>query len=112
MWEVIGTTLGLLLALYGAAELIWRLCFCLLLGGCHRRDPILVPVEEEEAEYRLRRLAVWYRLCPNRGFEPIVLLSEENNVLRALCEELHLTVYTRTEWENKNTLQEGQDAVY
>lgn len=88
MWETIGAVIGLLLALYGAAELIARLCWRLVFAG--EAEPLILSVAAgEDAEYRIRRLAAWMRLHPT-GYTPSVALSEENAALRRLCEELGL----------------------
>lgn len=91
MWESIGAVIGLLLALYGAGELLARLCWQLVFAG--ETQPLVLSISvEEDAEYRIRRFAAWLRLHPT-GFTPMVSLSEEDTVLRQLCEELGLTVY-------------------
>jgi len=101
MWETIGAVIGLLLALYGAADLLMRLCWRVVFAG--ETDAVTLSVAGEDAEYRIRRLAAWMRLCPNGGFTPIVVLTEENEPLIRLCTELGLIC--------KTALQESQGAL-
>lgn len=92
MWESIGAVIGLLLALYGAADLIARLCWRLVFAG--EAPPLTLSAAGEDAEYRIRRFAAWMRLRPAGGFTPTVVLPDENEQLQRLCEELGLQVCT------------------
>lgn len=93
MWEMIASVIALLLAVYGAADLVSRVCWRFIFAG--KREQLTFTVSaEEDAEYRLRRLAAWARLCPNGGFTPIVVLAEENEPLIRLCTELGLICKT------------------
>ncbi len=92
MWETIGAVIGLLLALYGAADLIMRLCWRLVFAG--KAESLIVSAAGEDAEYRIRRFAMWMRLRPAGVFTPTVLLREDDTALRRLCEELGLRVCT------------------
>ncbi len=94
MWETIGAVIGLLLALYGTADLIMRLCWRLVFAGTG--EPLVLTVTEKDAEYRIRRFAAWIRLCPAGGFTPTVVLPDENGRLQRLCEELGLAVSVKT----------------
>ena len=90
MWDWIVAMMGLLLALYGVAELIVRFCWRVLFAG--EDAPLIFTVTvDDTAEYRLRRLAAWVRLCP-KGFTPRVVLSEPSPLLFRLCEELGFAV--------------------
>lgn len=105
MWESIGAVIGLLLALYGAAELLARLCWRLVFAG--GTEPLILSVTAgEEAEYRIRRFAAWVHLCPAGGFAPSVRLDGESEELRRLCEDLGLTVYISKDSENRFTSAE------
>lgn len=91
MWEMIAAVVGLLLAVYGTADLVARIVWRMVFGA--RTEPVTVSVAVgEDAEYRIRRFAAWIRLCPNGGFDPTVLLSEENEPLQRLCDNLGLAV--------------------
>ncbi len=92
MWESIGAVIGLLLALYGAADLVMRLCWRLVFAG--EVQPLILSVSGEDAEYCIRRFAMWMRLRPAGGVTPTVLLRDEDAALRRLCEELGLGVCT------------------
>ncbi len=92
MWETIGAVIGLLLALYGAADLLMRLCWRVVFAG--ETDAVTLSVAGENAEYRIRRFAAWVRLRPAGGFVPTVLLRKEDAVSERLCEELGLRVCT------------------
>ena len=82
--------IGLLLALYGVAELVLRLCWRFLFAG--EDTPLVITVTvDDTAEYRLRRLAAWVHLCP-KGFTPHIVLSAPSHLLCRLCEELGFTV--------------------
>lgn len=98
MWETVGAVIGLLLALYGAADLILRLCWRLVFAG--KQEPLTLSVTGDDAEYRIRRFAAWLRLRPTGGFSPTVILPDENAVLRQVCEELGLHVCTAKDDEN------------
>ena len=82
--------MGLLLALYGAADLIARLCWRLVFAG-EGESLVLSVSTGEDAEYRIRRFAAWLRVCPT-GFTPTVLLAEEDAELYLLCKDLGLAV--------------------
>ena len=88
-WEIVAATVALLLAVYGAADLVARVCWRLVFAG-ERESLILTVAAGRDAEYRIRRLAAWVRLCPNGGFTPTVVLTEENESLMRLCEQLGL----------------------
>ena len=101
MGEMIAATIGLLLAVYGVADLIARLCWCVVFTG--DRPPLTFSVTVgEDAEYRIRRFATWVRLCPG-GFTPTVVLNEPNQALLQLCQRLGLICET--------SLQVADDAV-
>lgn len=93
MWESIAAVIALLLAVYGAADLVSRLCWRLVFAG-ERSALTLTVSADEDAEYRIRRLAAWTRLCPNGGFTPTVVLTEENESLIRLCAGLGLICKT------------------
>lgn len=97
MWESIGAVIGLLLALYGAADLIMRLCWRLVFAGEAQR--LTLSAAGEDAEYRIRRFAMWMRLRPAGGFTPTVVLPDENEQLQRLCEELGVQVCTAKDLE-------------
>ncbi len=102
MWEIIAATIALLLAVYGAADLVARLCWRLVFAG--KRETLILTVSAgDDAEFRIRRLATWARLCPNGGFTPTVVLTEENEPLKQLCERLGLIC--------KTALQESNSAL-
>lgn len=101
MWETIGAVIGLLLALYGAADLIARLCWRLVFAG--ESEPLTLSVAGENAEYQIRRFAAWVRLRPAGGYLPTVVLTEENESLMQLCAALGLIC--------KTALQEGEHAL-
>lgn len=101
MWNVIGAVIGLLLAVYGAADLVMRLCWRLVFAG--EEESLVLSVAGENAEYRIRRLAMWVHFCPHGVFVPTVVLAEENESLKRLCERLGLIC--------KITLQAWDDAL-
>ncbi len=102
MWEIIASVIALLLAVYGAADLVVRICWRFIFAG--EREPLSFTVfSGDDAEYRIRRLAAWSRLCPNGGFTPIVILTEENEPLIRLCKEMGLIC--------KTALQEPEDTL-
>lgn len=87
MGEIIAATVALLLAVYGLADLVVRVCWRLVFTG--EREPlVLTVIAGDNAEYRIRRLAVWARLCPHKGFAPTVRLTQDSPVLEDLCREL------------------------
>ena len=89
MWEIVGTSVALLLAVYGVADLVLHLCWRLLFVG--RPELITLKVKAgEDAEYHIRRLAMWARLSPRGAFVPAVELTEDNVSLKQLCERLGL----------------------
>lgn len=99
---MIASVIALLLAVYGAADLVSRVCWRFIFAG--KREPLNFTVSVDgDAEYRIRRLAAWARLCPNGGFTPIVVLTQENEPLIRLCTELGLIC--------KTALQESQGAL-
>ena len=89
MWELLAAVVALLLAVYGAADMMMRLCWRLIFAG-ECESLVLTVSPGREAEYRIRRLAAWARLCPNSGFVPMVVLTEDNEPLIRLCEQLGL----------------------
>ena len=105
LWAVV-----MLLAVYGLADLVWRLA-CFLVYP-HRVGVLVVPMkgEREDAE-RLARAAVAH------GGRPIVLdcgLTPESAVLtHKVCEKLGLTFAAEKEWEQilKTALQEPKKGV-
>ena len=101
MWDVIAAVIGLLLAVYGAADLTLRLCWRVIFAGEDTPFTVTVTVDES-AEYRLRRLAAWMRFCP-KGFTPRVALTAPSESLKRLCEQLGFTV--------EDTLQDHTSAV-
>ena len=105
MWEMIGVVIALLLALYGVADLIARLCWWLVFVG-EAESLILSISAGEGAEYRIRRLAAWTKLCPCGGFTPTVRLDAESEELQRLCEDVGLPVCTSKNGENRFTSTE------
>ncbi len=107
-WETLCAVIGLLLALYGAADLILRGVSRLLFGK--GEEPLVCPVRDE---FRLRRLALWQQWVPSGGIRPAVLLCEDDRQVRRLCTELGLNVITPKEWDEmcKSALQVGENAV-
>ena len=111
MWEQLAAALGLLLAVYGAAELILRICYRLLFFEKGLPEVLVYHVSENpQAEYRLRRLAAWLCLCPTGVF--LVKVNTENPSLQKLCVQLRLPVVTEKEQKQPETaLQQEKDAL-
>ncbi len=111
MGTTIAAVVGLLLALYAAADLILRICYCVLFGRT-ARGCLALHVREHEAEYQIRRLALWRYLVPHGGFDWAVVVPDDG-AHQTLCRELGLTVYTEKEWAgmHKSPLQSETDGV-
>lgn len=101
-WEAVCAVIGLLLALYGAVDLLLRCVYRLVFGK--GEEHVVCPVRDE---LRLRRLAMWQQWAPSGGIRPTVLLCESDRQTRRLCEELGLCVLTQKEWDEmcKSALQ-------
>ncbi len=113
MWNTVAGVVGLLLAVYAAADLIVRICYRLLFTRRSERDVVVLHVQEDDAEYRIRRLAMWRNLMPNSGYKWVVLLPDTMPELRKLCSELGFAAFTEKEWMRmrKPSLQSEQDGV-
>ena len=111
MWEQLAAALGLLLAVYGAAELILRICYRLLFFEKGESEVLVYHLpDNKQAEYRLRRLAVWLRLCPTGVF--LIKVNTQNPDHQKLCEQLRLPVMREnSEKLHKTALQEENSAL-
>jgi len=111
MWNTIAGIVGLLLAVYGVADLIVRVCYRLLFAS--ERDIVYMNVQGEDAEYRIRRLAMWRNLMPSSGYEWVILLPDDVPELQTLCAELKFSAYAQKDWMriHKIPLQSNQDGV-
>ncbi len=102
--------IGMLLAVYGAADLLWRLT-CYLLLPC-RKDSFICPLcgEREDAEYIVRAARL-------RGIEPLLLdrgLSPEHSALtQEVCRRMGVTFLKEKEWQElpKMPLQDEKRGV-
>ncbi len=107
-WETVAAVIGLLLALYGAAEL----CLCavqrLVLG---KATYPLICITREEG--RLRQLRLWMHQAPCGAFCPTVWCAPHDEQTRRLCEELSIPVVTEKEWQEicKIALQDGESTL-
>ena len=113
MGTTVVSVIGLLLALYGAADLSVRICYGLLFKNRAERDQLVLVVETRHAEYRLRRLALWRNLIPDGGYDMVVVYPSAMPQVRVLCEELGITAFTEKEWNGmrKSALQSANDGV-
>ncbi len=117
MWEIVSGLLGLLLAVYGAADLITRLAYRWALAGREPHGYLLLPVrgERTDVEYLARRLRALQRM--DSEWEPVLLdvgLTHSAAALtREVCARLSVTFVTQKEWEEllKTALQEGEKGV-
>ncbi len=107
----ISLILGLLLAVYGAAELLWRLA-CRLLCPCEETY-LVIPLcgTRDDAEYLIRtaRLRGCGRLILlDRGLTP-----DSAALTRTVCERLRAEFLTEKEWQEmlKTALQDEKRGV-
>lgn len=113
MGNMIAAVVGLLLALYGAADLIVRICYRVLFGRRTARGRLLLHARGKDAEYQIRRLAVWRYLVPDGGFDWVVVLSDTDSACQKLCDELGFATVTEKEWMgmHESSLQSETDGV-
>lgn len=117
MWEIVSGLLGLLLAVYGAAELITRVAYRWALAGREPHGYLLLPVRgaRTDAEYLARRLRALRRI--DGAWEPVLLdvglTAPAATLTREVCARLSVTFATQKEWEEllKTALQEGGKGV-
>lgn len=111
MMREISLILGLLLAVYGAADLLWRLA-CRLLCPCKEACFVIsLCGARNDAEYLIRsaRLRGCGRLILlDRGLTP-----DSAALTRAVCERLRVDFLTEKEWQEmlKTALQDEKKGV-
>lgn len=97
MGEIVAAVVGLILAFYGAIELVGRLCCRILFSEDEEPETLTLWVNGTSAEYRVRRLAAWRWMLPLKGVELAVVTDEPEAA--CACEEVRVTHYTKKEWE-------------
>lgn len=115
MRETIPLAIGMLLAVYGAAQLLWHLACRLLCDDGGNNGYLVIPMSgnREDAEYHARRTA----LLRGYGFHPIVLdtgLTPESATLtEEVCRRLRVDFVAEKEWQKmlENALQEPKSGV-
>lgn len=119
MWETVVTVGAILLAMYGAVELLWRLiCRCLSTGR-EKTAYLLIPLcgERDDAEYQARRAQALCRNGCGKGVHPVLLdggLSPGSaSLTREICTRLCVDFVDEKEWDEflQTALQEEKKGV-
>lgn len=119
MWETVFFIVGLLLAVYGAADILWRLICRLLSFDREETAYLLVPLcgERDDAEYQARRARVLSRGGYGQSIQPILLdrgLTPRSAALtREVCERLRVDFVDEKEWNEllQTALQDEKKGV-
>lgn len=105
MSETIVFAVGLLLAVYGAADMLWRLVCRILLCDKNDRAYLLVPLcgERDDAEYQARRARVLCRHGYGQSVQPVLLdrgLTPDSAALtKEVCRRLQVDFVDEKEWD-------------
>ncbi len=116
MTETVFYVAGLLLAVYGAGELLWRIVGRLFAFEEEERVYLLVPMsgERSDAEYQVRRARL---LCRGGAVQPVLLddgLTPQSAALtREICEKLNADFVDKKEWQEilQTALQDEKKGV-
>lgn len=119
MSETIFFAAGLLLAVYGAADILWRLVCRLLSFDKEEKAYLLVPLcgERDDAEYQARRARILCRGGYGQRIQPVLLdggLTPHSAALtKEVCERLRVDFVDEKEWNEllQTALQDGKKGV-
>lgn len=117
--QTIFFAVGLLLAVYGAADILWRLACRLLSFDREDTAYLLVPLcgERSDAEYQARRMRVMCRGGYGQHIRPILLdsgLTPESAALtQEICRRLRVDFVDEKEWSKflRTALQDEKKGV-
>ncbi len=119
MSETVFLAVGLLLAVYGAADILWRLICRILLFDKNEKAYLLVPLcgERDDAEYQARRARVLCRDGYGQHISPVLLdngLTRRSAALaKQVCERLQVDFVDKKEWDEllQTALQDEKKGV-
>lgn len=119
MTETIFFAVGLLLAVYGAADILWRLVCRILLFDRTEKTYLLVPLcgERDDAEYQARRARVLCRGGYGQCIQPVLLdtgLTPHSAALtKEVCQRLRVDFVDEKEWSEllETALQDEKKGV-
>ncbi len=117
--ETVFFAVGLLLAVYGAADILWRIACRVLSFGKDEDAYLLVPMhgERDDAEYQARRVRILCRSGYGQNIRPILfdsgLTPQSAALTKEVCERLRVDFVDEKEWQDllETALQEEKKGV-
>ena len=119
MGETVLFAVGLLLAVYGAADILWRIACRVVSFGQGEEAYLLVPMrgERDDAEYQARRVKVLCRGGYGQNIRPILfnkgLTPQSAALTREVCARLSVEFVDEKEWDDllETALQDEKKRV-